>query len=373
MSLFQISDEKLLDEAYDNIRWLQNNRISLQESVSHDQYEDLLNGLVESVQLFEDARDALKKYNATGNALISSHQNININNSINSYLTNYTAKKNALKAQMEKVKRMRAQGKPIYFSFKGQDDFIKKSKWNSLPEERRKFNKEFRADAKKQGLPFKQYMRNVKMTSGTSLDPTTKLGAAYLSKNKTIGINKKTFKILQKDSDYLHPNESDKEKLKRHMKFRHGNLAHELTHKAQDDYLIKKFGKDSPEYKQAWARTQAFVPGDKPGIIKVNPNYFKNPMEYHAYINGGNAKSLRDRSFNKLSDQHKKDLDASATKNDKDYENYIDKHTDLFKLPGQEKADVIGKAVGKHIPYMALKQSGKSDEDIDKIAKYYKE
>lgn len=126
MSLFQISDEKLLEEAYENIRWLQNNRISFQESVSHDQYEDLLNRLVESVKLFEDARDALKKYNATGNALISSHQNINNNNGINTYLTNYTAKKNALKAQMDKVKRMRAQGKPIYFSFKGQDDFIKK-------------------------------------------------------------------------------------------------------------------------------------------------------------------------------------------------------------------------------------------------------
>lgn len=90
-------------------------------------------------------------------------------------------------------------------------------------------------------------------------------------------------------------------------------------------------------------------------------------MEYHAHINGGNVKSLRDRSFSKLSDQHKKDLDALATKNDKDYESYIDKHTDLFKLPGQEKADVIGKAVGQRIPYMALKQSGKSDEDIDKI------
>ena len=64
MSLFQISDEKLLEEAYDNIRWLQNHRISLQESesVSCDQYEDLLDGLVESVQLFEDARDALKMH-----------------------------------------------------------------------------------------------------------------------------------------------------------------------------------------------------------------------------------------------------------------------------------------------------------------------
>lgn len=161
MSLFQISDEKLLEEAYDDIRWLQNNRISLQESVSYDQYKDLLDGLVESVQLFEDARDALKKYNATGNALISSHQNIN-NNSINPYLTNYTAKKNALKAQMEKIKKLRAQGKTAYFSFKGQDDFIKKGKWNSLPEERREMNKELRADAKNQGLSFKDYMRNVK-------------------------------------------------------------------------------------------------------------------------------------------------------------------------------------------------------------------
>ena len=91
MSLFQISDEKLLDQAYDNIRWLQNNRISLQESVSHDQYEDLLDGLIESVKLFEDARDALKKYNASGNAALSSHQNSN--SRINPYLTNYTAKK----------------------------------------------------------------------------------------------------------------------------------------------------------------------------------------------------------------------------------------------------------------------------------------
>ena len=60
MSLFQISDEKMLEESYDNIRWLQNNRISLQETVSYEQYEDLLDGLVESVKLFEDARDALK-------------------------------------------------------------------------------------------------------------------------------------------------------------------------------------------------------------------------------------------------------------------------------------------------------------------------
>lgn len=120
MSLFQISDEKMLEEAYDNIRLLQNNRISLQESVSYEQYEVLLDELIESVQLFEDARDSLKSYNKFGN--LASHQN----NSINPYLANYTAKKNALKAQMEKVKRMRAQGKPAYFSFKGQYDFIKK-------------------------------------------------------------------------------------------------------------------------------------------------------------------------------------------------------------------------------------------------------
>ena len=163
MSLFQISDEKLLDEAYDNIRWLQNNRISLQESVSHDQYEDLLNGLVESVELFEDARDALKNYNSTGNAAISSNQN----NGINPYLTNYTAKKNAVKAQIEKIKKLRAQGKPAYFSFKGQYDYIKKGKYNSLPEERREINKELRAEAKKEGLSFKDYKQNLKDTSGT--------------------------------------------------------------------------------------------------------------------------------------------------------------------------------------------------------------
>lgn len=31
---------------------------------------------------------------------------------------------------------------------------------------------------------------------------------------------------MQNDSDLLHPNDSDKENLKRHMKFRHGMLAH---------------------------------------------------------------------------------------------------------------------------------------------------
>ena len=63
---------------------------------------------------------------------------------------------------MEKIKKLRSQGKTAYFSFKGQDDFIKKGKWNSLPEERREMNKELRADAKKEGLSFKDYMKNVK-------------------------------------------------------------------------------------------------------------------------------------------------------------------------------------------------------------------
>lgn len=357
MSLFQISDEKLLDEAYDNIRYLQNNRISLQESVSHDQYEDLLNGLVESVELFEDARDALKNYNSTGNAAISSNQN----NGVNPYLTNYTAKKNALKAQMEKVKRMRAQGKPVYYSFKGQYDFIKKGKNNTLPEERREINKELRADAKNQGLSFKDYMQNLKDTSGTYSDPLNQVGAMYNPATNTVAINKQVLKNTQDNVDSMaYSNETDQEKLRRHMKFRHGVLAHELTHKAQSDYLAKKFGKDSPEYKRASERSRSLTPDGK-----FNTNYFKNPMEYHAYMNGANVKSLRDRSFSKLSDQHKKDLDVMATKNDKDYENYINKHTDLTNTPGKEKADIIGKATGKYMPYLALKQLGFSDKGMD--------
>ena len=354
MSLFQISDEKMLEEAYDNIRWLQNNRISLQETVSYEQYEDLLDGLVESVKLFEDARDALKNYNATGNA---SKQN----SGVNTYLTNYTAKKNALKAQMEKVKRMRAQGKPAYFSFKGQYDFIKKSKWNSLPEERREINKELRADSKNQGLSFKNYKQNLKDTSGTYLDPLNQVGAMYNPATNTVAINKQTLKNIHDNVDNMaDQNDSGKEKLRRHMKLRHGMLAHELTHKAQFDYLSKKFGKDSPEYKRASIRAQSLTPDGK-----FNTNYYKNPLEYNAYMNGANVKSVRDRSFNTLSDQHKKDLNVMATKNDKDYEDYINKHTDLFNSPGQKKADIISKASGQRMPYLALKQLGFSDKGMD--------
>ena len=202
----------------------------------------------------------------------------------------------------------------------------------------------------------------MKDTSGTYLDPLSQITAMYSPSNNTVAINKQTLKNIQDNVDNMaDQNDSGKEKLRRHMKLRHGMLAHELTHKAQFDYLSKKFGKDSPEYKRAAERARSLTPDGK-----MNQNYYKNPMEYHAYMNGTNVKSLRDRSsFSKLSDRHKRDLDASATKNDKDYENHINKYTNLYNSPNQKKADIIGKATGQRIPYLALKQLGFSDKGMD--------
>ena len=248
---------------------------------------------------------------------------------------------------MEKIKKLRSQGKPLYYSFSGGEyNYLKKSKWNSLPKERRELNKDLRAEAKYQGMSYKDFIKSIKRDSGTRYDPTRNMVASYDDRKNTIEINKDKFRRMEYNIDMRNPDDSDKEKLKRHMKFRHGTLVHELTHKAQFDYLAKKFGKDSPEYKRASERSSHGF--SIPGTYDID-YYYKIPTEYHAHINGGNVKSLRDRSFGKLSDQHKRDLDALATKNDKDYIDYINKHTNLFKLPGQVN----------DMPYVVLKQEGR--------------